>query len=118
MIISTVRAFEEMRTQFAFFRFKVRRVCLWVSFATPAELIMVFRLVRPIILDIFGPLDSLQKHEMIPFSAIFTLRNPRVHVSTSNSYNELTDIESLVNKSFGFTATLDIPYIDPNNHHV
>jgi len=96
----------------------VRRICLWVSFATLAKLIMVFGFVRPVVLNVFGLLDSIQECGMTPFPAIFTLWNLRVHISTSNSYNEPTDVEALVNKSLGFTVTLDIPYINPNNRHV
>ena len=118
MITSTVRAFKGMRTQFTFFCFKARRIHLRVSFATPAKLTMVFRLVKPVALDIFGLLDSTRECEVTPFPTIFTLRNPRVYISTSNSHNELTDIEALVNEGLGFTATLDVSYIDPNNHHV
>ena len=55
---------------------------------------------------------------MTSFPAIFTLWNPRVHVSTSNSCDEPTDIETPVNKRLGSTTTLDVPYIDPNNCHV
>jgi len=55
---------------------------------------------------------------MTPFLAIFTLQNSRVHVSTSNSRNEPTDIETLVNKRLGFTTALDVPYINPNDRHV
>ena len=58
MIALTVRAFEGMRTQFAFLCFKARKIHLWVSFVILAELIIVFRLVRPVALDTFGPLDS------------------------------------------------------------
>jgi len=118
MIALTVRAFEWMRIQFVFLCFKARRICLWVSFVTLAELTMVFRFVGPIVLDAFGPLDSTWECGMTPFPAVFILRNPRVYVSISNSHNEPTDIEASVNKSLGFTATLDIPYIDPNNCHV
>jgi len=118
MIASTVRAFKGMRIWFTFFCFKVRRIHLRVSFATPAKLMIVFRLVRPITLDIFGSLDFTRKRGVIPFLAIFTLQNSRVHVSTSNSHDELTNIEASVNEGLGFTATLDIPYINPNNRHV
>ena len=58
MITLTVRAFERMRTQFAFLCFKTRKIRLWVSFVILAKLIIVFRLVRPVALDTFGPLDS------------------------------------------------------------
>jgi len=118
MIASTVRAFKGMRAWFAFFCFKVRRICLRVSFVTLAKLMMVFRLVRLITLDTFGPLDSTRECGVTLFPAIFTLQNPRVHVSISNSRDELTDIEASVNEGLGFTATLDVPYINPNNHHV
>ena len=118
MIALIVRTFEGIRTQFAFLHFKIRKICLWVSFVTLAKLMMVFRLVRPIALNTFDPLDSTQKCEMTLFLAIFTLQNFRVHVSTSNSHNELTNIEASVNKSLGFTTTLDIPYINPNDCHI
>ena len=118
MIALTVRTFEGIRTQFAFLHFKVRKICLWVSFAILAKLTMVFRLVRPITLDTFDPLDSTQECEMTLFPAIFTLQNSKVYVSISNSHDELTNIEVSVNKSLGFTTTLDIPYINPNDCHI
>jgi len=118
MIASTVRAFKGMRTQFTYFYFKARRIRLRVSFATLAKLMMVFRLVRPVALDTFGPLDSTRECGVTSFPAIFTLWNPRVHVSTSNSRNELTDVEASVNEGLGFTATLSILYIDPNDCYV
>jgi len=55
---------------------------------------------------------------MTPFPAIFTLWNPRVHVSASNSCDEPINVETPVNKRLGFTTALNIPYIDPNNCHV
>jgi len=118
MIALTVRAFKWMRTQFAFLHFKVRRIYLWISFATPAKLTMVFGFVGPITLDAFGLLNSIWECGMTLFPAIFTLWNPKVHVSISNSYNEPTNIEASVNKSLGSTAALNIPYINPNDHHV
>ena len=79
---------------------------------------MIFRFVRPVILDTFGSLDSIREYGVTSFPAIFTLWNPRVHVSTSNSCDEPTDIETPVNKRLGSTTTLDVPYIDPNDCHV
>jgi len=79
---------------------------------------MVFRFVEPVALDTFGLLDSTWECGMTPFLAIFTLQNPRVHVSTSNSCDEPTNVDALVNKSLGFTAALDIPYINLNDHHI
>ena len=118
MIVLTVRTFKGMRTRFIFFCFKAKRIRLRVSFATPAKLTMIFKLVRSVALNTFGLLDSTREHRVILFLAIFTLQNPRVHVSTSNSHNELTNVEASVNEGLGFTATLDIPYIDPNDHYV
>jgi len=79
---------------------------------------MIFSFVGSITLDTFNLLDSTQECGMIPFLAIFTLQNPRVHVSASNSCDEPTDVKTPVNKRLGFTTTLDIPYIDPNDCHV
>jgi len=49
---------EGVRAWFALLGFKSGRINFSVSFATPTELSMVLRFVRPIAFDIFGSLNS------------------------------------------------------------
>ena len=55
---------------------------------------------------------------MSPFPAIFTLQYSRVHISTSNSCDVFTNIETAVDKSLCPTTTLNVPNIYLNDRHV
>jgi len=52
---------------------------------------------------------------VIPFSAILALRDAWIHVGSLNGCDISADIEVLVDKHFGLTAALDIPYIYPDD---
>ena len=52
------------------------------------------------------------------FSKVFTLWNTQVHISTINSSDVLTNIESLIDNVLSLRTTLRIPDIYPNHHHV
>ena len=74
---------------------------------------MVDGLVWAIAFDVFRPLNSTDANSMAPLPAIFALGNTWVHVGASNGSNELSNIESLVDESFGLRIALGIPYVNP-----
>ena len=107
-----------MRTRFALLGFKSRRIGFIVSFATPTELSVMFRLVRAVTFNAFCSLDPAQKGGVTPFPAILTKRDARVHVCTSDSGDEVSYVETPVNKHFCVLTALNIPNIDPDQSHI
>ena len=79
---------------------------------------MVFSLVRAIVLDTLGALDTVGHSCMSPSLAILALRDARVYVSSSNSCNKPSYIEIPVNKTFSLTSALNIPDVNLNNQHI
>ena len=73
MVATTVRAFENIWIQFAFFCFRVWWVHFFIGFAELPKLTIVFRFVRSIILDALRFLNSTRYGGMSPFPTIFTL---------------------------------------------
>ena len=61
---------------------------------------MVFDLVRSIVFDTFRSLNSANKGNISPFSAVFILGNTRIHVSPINNSNVASYIEVMVDKGF------------------
>ena len=55
---------------------------------------------------------------MTLFPTVLTLQNFRVHVHTTDSSNESSDIEILVDDCLGLCTILQIPDVDPNDSHV
>ena len=49
---------------------------------------------------------------MTLFPIVFTLRNIRIHVSTTDSSNIVTDIKLLVDNTLGFGTILWVPNIN------
>jgi len=74
--------------------------------------------VQTIALDTLRFLNSAQKSGVIPFPAIFTLQNTRVHISTSDSCDILSNVEATIDKALGSTSTLNVPNINPKNQHI
>ena len=52
------------------------------------------------------------------FPTVFTLRNAWVHVSIMNCSDMAFNIEALIDKTFGFGTTLNIPNVEPYNGHI
>jgi len=63
-------------------------------------------------------LNSARKGCVTPFPAILALRYSRVHIGISNCSNIAFYVEVSVDKSFGITTALDIPYIEPDDGYV
>jgi len=79
---------------------------------------MVFDLVRSVILDISLFLKVACKSSMFPFLVVYILEDSQVHISFMYSCDIITDIKTPINKAFSFYTTLNIPYINLDNHHV
>jgi len=107
-----------MRTWFTLLGFKSRRVRLLICLATPCKLVVMFRFVEAIALDAFSLLESTQEYYMSPLPAVLVLRDIWVYVGISDSCNIAFYVEASVNEFFSLTATLAIPYVDPDNGHV
>ena len=107
-----------MGTRLSLLGFEPRRVSLFVSFATPCKLAMMNSLVRAIILDTFYPLNSAHTYYMTLFPTVFTLWYSRIHISTMTCGDKTPTIESSINKTSCFWATLSVPDINPDNSHV
>ena len=76
---------------------------------------MVFRLVGTVAFNTSKFLYFAQKSCVIPFPAILALRDIWIHVGSLNGHNISANIEASVDKYFGLTATLDIPYVYPDD---
>jgi len=118
VISFTIGALERMRTRFALLGFKSRRISFIVSFATPTELSVVFRLVRAITFNAFCSLDPARKDGVTPFPAILTKQDAGIHVCTSDGGDEVSYIETPVNEHFRILTALDVPNIDSDQSHV
>ena len=79
---------------------------------------MVFRFIQTIVFYALKPLDSAYTSCMFPLLAIFALRNSQIHIHTSNCSNVATNIKAPVDKTSGFSTTLNISNVNPNNGHI
>jgi len=59
-----------------------------------------------------------QKDGMPPFSAIFALRDSRVHVGSMNGCDIAAHVKAPINKYFSIASALYISYINPNYSHI
>ena len=55
---------------------------------------------------------------MTPLPTILTLRDTRVHVSTSNCSDYVSNVETPVDKFLGIVTILVVPNVDPDYYHV
>ena len=93
-------------------------VCPFIGFAAPCKLLVIFQFVRTITLDVFGPLNSVQKCRVAPPPTILVLGDSWVHVCSSNGSDVVAYIEVSVDKHFSIADTLYIPYINPDDCHI
>ena len=119
LVISvTIRPLERMWVQNICFYLETRRVGLLIHLATPPKLMMVFRLVRAIALDVLGALNTAWHGSMSPSPTILVLRDIWVHIGSLNSSNKSSYIKAPINKTFSLTTTLNVPDINPNNYYI
>lgn len=115
LVISfTIGVLEQMRARFALLGFKSRRIDFVVSFAAPTELSIVFRLVRAVAFNASCSLNPVQQGGVTLFPAILAKRNARIHVCASDGGNEVSYIETPVNKHFRILTALNVPNVDPD----
>jgi len=101
-----------------FFILGLGGVSLLISFTTPNKLLVMYRLVRATAFDISHILNSVYICSVTLLPTILTLRNSRVHISTMNTSDVPTNIETSVDKSLGLCTTLGIPNVDSNDWHI
>jgi len=53
-----------------------------------------------------------------PFPAVVTLRDPRVHVGSSNCGDIPAKVEGMIYQQFCFGTVLRVPNVKPDNGHV
>lgn len=75
-------------------------------------------LVWAVAFDTLSLLYSANANSMALLPAIFALENVWIHVNTTNSSNEPSNVEPLIDERFGLRATLSISYVNPYNGYV
>ena len=118
MVALAVRTLEQVWTRLALLSLEFQRISFLVSFTAPSELLVMDRLVWTMILYIFHTLNFTHSYYMTPLPTIFTLWYPRIHVSTLNSYNISSNIETPADEIFDLHTTLCIPNVNPNDGHI
>ena len=102
VVTLTVDVFERMRARFALFGFETGRVDLEISLVTPSKVVVMFGFVRTVAFQISSILKSACKDYMPPLLAVFALQNTRVHVSTVNGSDKVTNVEVAIDKLLGY----------------
>jgi len=118
MFALAVWTFERIRIRLSLLDFKPRRVSLFISFTTPCKLVMINGLVRAVTFNTFYPLNSTHTCHIILFPTVFTLWYSGIHISTTNCGDKTSNIESSIDKTPCFRATLSIPDINLDNDYV
>ena len=75
-------------------------------------------LVRPIVLDIFGPLNVTNTCCVTSLSTVLVLQNTQIHIGTIYHSNETSNVKSLIDNSFSFETILSVLYINPDDSHI
>ena len=118
MITSKIEALEWVRTWFILFGLEFRRIRLLICLIIPCKLAVMFRFVEAIILDAFSISESIWECYISSLSAVLTLRNAWVHVSTPDSSDVVFYIKASVNESFSLATILDILYVNLDNSYI
>jgi len=79
---------------------------------------MMFAFVRSIAFNIFQTLSMVQESGVSLFPTIFALWDTRIHISTTYSYNMISDIEGPIDEVFSLEPTLSISYVNPDDCHI
>jgi len=74
--------------------------------------------MRTIAFGTFGPLNMANLCHMTPLPTILALKDTWVHVGSSHHCNDIFYIEPSIDDFFGIGASLSVPYVNPNYHHV
>jgi len=71
----------------------------------------MFDFIWSIIFDTSQTLHIAHKSSITPLLAVFALENTYIHICPSYGSNEIAYVKVSVDEIFGFTTTLDIPYV-------
>ena len=116
MVTFTIHAFEGVRTWLPCFGSHL--VGFLVFHATPCSFSVVFYRVSSIALGTSGDMRMTVECWVALFPTVLTLQNAWVHIHSSNSSNEMSNIEAIVDDILCQRTALGIPDIYPNDHHV
>ena len=116
--ILTIEILETMRARIAFLSFKSRRINFVISFATPCKIVVIISEMQTITFCTFRTLDVTNPSQILPFLAVFALRNTRIHISASYHSDNVSDIELPVDYFLSVIAILIILYVNPDNGHI
>ena len=78
----------------------------------------MFGFMQTVVFDTLRTLNPACTGQMSPFPTVFTLRNAWVHVSIMNCSDVASNIEALIDETFGFGTTLNIPNVEPYDGHI
>ena len=79
---------------------------------------VMFGFVWTVTFDILGTLNPACTSQMFLFPIFFILKNAWVHVSTTNCSNIASNVETLIDETFGFGTTLNIPNFKPYDGYI
>ena len=74
--------------------------------------------MRPIALDILGPLNVTNTRHVSPLPTVLTLQDTQVHISTTYHSDETPYIETSIDNSFGLGTVLSVLDVDPDDGYV
>jgi len=78
----------------------------------------MFGFIWTVAFDTLRTLNPACTGQMSQFPTVFTLRNTWVYVSTMNCSNVASNIEALIDETFDFGTTLNIPNVEPYNGYI
>ena len=76
----------------------MRGVDFKVCLATPGEMLMMFNLMQSIALYILRTLEVASKSSIAPLLVVLALQDARIHICPTNSSNEATNIETMIDE--------------------
>ena len=78
----------------------------------------MFDLIRLAAFNTFQSLSSVYKSDMSPFPAVLALGDTWIYICAMNGSNIAPNVETLINKTFSLTITLNISYVQLNNSYI
>ena len=84
-----------------------------VFYTTPCFLSVVFSIVNSIALGAPGDVKATTKCQISPLLTVLILRNPWVHICSTNGRNVLSNVESPIDDILCTRTTLRIPDVYP-----
>ena len=106
MFILIADALENVHAGFTFLNLESKEVSFKISLITLCYLSVMFDFIETVILNISSFMCLTSESHVIPFPAIFALRNTGIHIYFSNCYNVMISIETSIDEIFCFCTTL------------